>query len=363
MIGVKSVDIKLITPDDPEYHDLEGFDHTKLSAVNTCPTWGITRYGMHRRMPSVYGDTQSVPTALAAGHAAHEAFAAARIAHLCHSYPEHARHHATRIYGKSRAETLLAVIREGEDQERHIRNAALEALYTSGFEDNPYDRRRTLANLEACISAYTASYDYRRFPVWVADRNAPTGPIGVEQYFAILLTYGCSTGLDSISVKYTGRLDGLHWNKEEGSELILMDNKTAARIDDAWVKSWDISHQITGYIVAASLFSKQNISRAVIQGVQLPLPKQILNGIQDVWTVREMHHKARWVDWVWFTYRLYQTYKDDPISAPKFSHSCNRYFRPCAMIPFCYADHDEQEQILSEMVVDKWDPLTETTDE
>jgi hypothetical protein len=27
---------------------LEAFDHTKLAAINTCPTWGILRYQMHK---------------------------------------------------------------------------------------------------------------------------------------------------------------------------------------------------------------------------------------------------------------------------------------------------------------------------
>ena len=30
--------------------DLETYDHTKLSAINTCPTFGILRYQMHRTM-------------------------------------------------------------------------------------------------------------------------------------------------------------------------------------------------------------------------------------------------------------------------------------------------------------------------
>ena len=30
--------------------DLETYDHTKLSALNICPTWGVLRYGMHKKM-------------------------------------------------------------------------------------------------------------------------------------------------------------------------------------------------------------------------------------------------------------------------------------------------------------------------
>ena len=42
---------------------LEAFDYTKWSAINTCPTWGITRYQMNLRVP---GGGRAL--ALEAGH-------------------------------------------------------------------------------------------------------------------------------------------------------------------------------------------------------------------------------------------------------------------------------------------------------
>ena len=56
------------------------------------------------------------------------------------------------------------------------------------------------------------------------------------------------------------------------------------------------------------------------------------------------------------------TGKLDPINAPKYSHSCNRYFRPCPMIPMCYGDAEEQVKIRSEMIKDEWSPLSEEYD-
>jgi hypothetical protein len=50
-------------------------------------------------------------------------------------------------------------------------------------------------------------------------------------------------------------------------------------------------------------------------------------------------------------------WQNDPIGAPKYTHSCNRYFRPCSLIPFCYGDDDEQRAIMEEMVTDEWSPL------
>ena len=53
------------------------FDNTKLVALNTCPTYGIVRYELHKTYKS-----GSRAMALEAGSAAHEAYAAIRIGDL-----------------------------------------------------------------------------------------------------------------------------------------------------------------------------------------------------------------------------------------------------------------------------------------
>jgi hypothetical protein len=356
--NIQSVGFSLLDRTDPMEH--ETFDHTKLSAINVCPTWGITRYGLHRRMPTNYtGDTRSM--ALEMGTAAHEAFAAIRIAQLWYVYPDHARHHAVRLFGAARGETLLAIIRSADTRENAIRSCALETIATGGFEDSMYDKRRTLANLGSSIVAYANGYDADRYPVWVADRSNPTRDIGVELAFRVLVS--CLTDQGQLSeYVLTGKIDGIHWHREEDTELLVHDNKTSGRLDESWFKAQDMSHQYTGYILAGSLIAASPIRRAVVRGVQIPLPKMILNGLQDVWVVREEHHREQWMAWLAHTVTLYRDYRDDPIGAPKYSHSCNRYFRPCPMIPFCTADTPEKEQILSEMVVDEWNPLSEEYD-
>jgi hypothetical protein len=50
-------------------------------------------------------------------------------------------------------------------------------------------------------------------------------------------------------------------------------------------------------------------------------------------------------------------YEGNPYDAPKYTHSCNRYFRPCSFIPFCDADDEEQRTIVREMEDDEWSPL------
>jgi hypothetical protein len=71
--------------------------------------------------------------------------------------------------------------------------------------------------------------------------------------------------------------------------------------------------------------------------------------------------KERWLQWLEYTTGIYNTYKRNPMTAPKHTHSCNRYFRPCSMIPFCASDEQEQRDILEQMVTEEWSPLTEKT--
>lgn len=356
--AIRSVGFQLL--DLHEGHNAESFDFTKLTAINTCPTWGIIRYGRHLAMPKVHAGSRSM--ALEIGKAAHDAFAAIRVAQLWQPHTDHARHHAVRIYGKDRSESILAVIRNAESIEQSIRHAALEAVATSGFTDDPYDRRRTVANLEASVTAYASGYDYDRWPVWIADRRDPRGAIGIEQPYNMLFTALMESG-DTVDIRMTGKIDALHWHREEGGEVLVHENKTGGRLDDTWAQSFDISHQVTGYTVAGMLLTGEPITRVVVRGVQLPLPKMIVNGLVDKWVVREKYHQERWIQWVLHTYQLYQQYKQTPLHAPKYSHSCSRYFRPCPFVPLCYAPDSEQQSMLdTEMVHDEWSPLTEEYD-
>lgn len=341
----------------PRDSTLESFDNTKLSAVNTCPTWGITRYGMHKVMPRKYDNARAM--ALELGQAAHDAFAGIRLVQLWHVLPDHATYHAYRIYGSDRAEQILTVMRKADTIDTAIRHVGMEAVVTSGFTDDPFDKRRTVVNLESAIVAYAAGYDYTRWPVWYSDRSTPSSPVGIEQSYSILMHKDGSP-----TVRLTGKIDGLHWNRIEGGEIVLVDNKTAGRIDDTWVRGWDMSHQVSGYCVAGSIIAglDKPIRRAIISGVQIPLPKMIIEGIRNTWITKEQYHIDQWVAWVYHTIALYNQYKDDPINAPKYAHSCTRYFRPCSMIPFCMSDPVEQALILTEMEHDEWTPLAEVYD-
>lgn len=336
---------------------LPTFDHTKLSAVNTCPTWGILRYSMHKRMPMT-----GRAMALEAGTAMHEVFAFIRLVSLCEQLDKDHdrsfidtvwRYHGTRLFGAERLEHLTVAVKDAPDVAELAKVGAIAVLDTSGFYDDPRDRRRTLSNMEECAYAYINRWRWDH-PVWMRDPNDPTSDVGIEIPFDLVVQI---SGIHLLSFRLTGRIDGLHFDGL--GRLTVHDNKTASRLGDAWTMAQEISHQYTGYCVAASVFTQQVVSRCDVLGLAIPLPKTYdFGGFAREGMSREGHHVRRWIDWLIHTVNMHNAYYGDPYRAPKYTHSCNRYFRPCMFIPFCYADDEEQYRIVGELETNEWSPLT-----
>jgi hypothetical protein len=349
-LAVDKVSMRLTREEDMH---LPAYDNTKLVALNTCPTWGILRYSMHKTM-SQPGINRQMP--LEMGSAAHEVFAAVRLWQLHHhqSRSDLADFHGPRLFGDTRYQAMLEAIDKREDDRAQSLAFCLSALETSGFYDDPSDRRRTMTNLEEACIAYIDRWNWTRMPVWIRDIHDPHSDIGIELPFDIVLQFVFTDG--SIrEFRYIGKADGLH---DRDGSLCLHENKTASRLDDAWSQSFLLSSQITGYCIALSLWAGRSIETAEIYGMCVPLPKNYdFGGIVRETVPRFSHHFERWFAWFLHTVEVEELYKNDPINAPKYTHSCNRYFRPCSMIPFCDADNEEQERILGEMFEDEWSPL------
>jgi hypothetical protein len=336
---------------------LETYDHTKLSAVNTCPTYGIVRYQMHRKMP---GEGRAM--ALEAGTAMHQVFAFVRLVSIMNQMDDEDkpaefvnglwRHHGARLFGAERLEQIHDQIKDSEDVADMCKRGAVAVLDTSGFYDDPRDKRRTLSNMEECAYAYINRWRWDH-PVWMRDVADPTADVGIEIPFDLVVSI---SGDRQLQFRLTGRIDGIHWDALR--RLTIHDNKTASRLGDAWTMAQQTNHQYTGYCVAASVFAQHPVNNCDVLGLAIPLPRTYdFGGFIREPMSRHPYHIDRWVQWLVHTISLTRAYENDPIGAPKYTHSCNRYFRPCSLIPFCYADDDEQRQILQEMVHDEWSPL------
>ena len=343
---------RMATADDA---GLETFDHTKLAAINTCPTWGIVRYQMHKTIPST-----GRAMALEAGTAMHDVFAWVRLCTLGNQMedkpPEFVdellAYHGRRLFGEARYDQIRDAARDADDLLDATRRGAIAVLDTSGFYDDPRDKRRTMSNLEECAYAYIGRWRWDHL-VWVRD-SSQYSDVGIEIPFDVVVEVD---GTDIPPFRLTGRIDGIHFDGL--GRLTIHDNKTASRLGDAWSQSQEVSHQYTGYVVAASVFAQQAVQCCDVLGLAIPLPKTYdYGGFDRVPMTREQHHIKRWLHWLTHTVQMTREWKDDPYNAPKYSHSCNRYYRPCSMIPFCASDDEEQHRIIEEMVTDVWSPLS-----
>jgi len=346
-------EFRLATPEDQH---LEAFDNTKLVAMGTCPTWGILRYQMHKRMPFTGRNT-----ALECGKAMHQAFSWVRLCTLWQQLPRIVRneafiHHGTRLFTADRIDHIR---RDAgyptEDFMEFVKRGAIAVLDTSGYFDEPRDKRRTLTNMEEAILHYIDRWRFDNY-IWVRDAFSPQSDVGIEWPFDMVVRLG------EMVFRHTGRIDGIHVKKSGSDDrLSVHENKTASRLNDAWEMSFATSSQVTAYCVAASVYTQDVVRDADVFGLAIPLPRGYdYGGYVKTSVTREDHHITRWVSWLHYTVGLFNQWRDDPYRAPMFTHSCNRYFRPCSLIPFCDADPEEQHRIVEDMITDPWSPLDDS---
>jgi len=357
------LDTRMATDEDS---NLPAYDHTRLSAINTCPTWGILRYSMHKRMP---GSARSM--ALEAGSASHEGFAAVRL----YQYKtiqateevqkSNVEFQATRLFGEDRYARMSDVLSDGATERTNTINFAIEAVESYGFYDDLEDNRRTLSNITEALISYVDAYDMTRYPIWIRDKDDPETDIGIEIPFNIVVDIkydnnskvGGFKDIQYLKARFTGKLDGLHWDKDK---LFVYEEKTGARLDDHWLAQWILSHQITGYCLAGTTFTGLSCDRALIGGMRLPIGRVPAEGIRKEQVNRKPIMYEKWANWFVTSVLMEEQYRDDVVNAPMYTHSCNRYFSTCSFLPFCAADdNEEKELIISEMVHDHWDVLNE----
>jgi hypothetical protein len=330
--------------------DLMWIDHTKGSAINTCPMWGMVRYIMGKT-PTAEGRNLALET----GSVCHDVFAASRYASLFDGdFGDLARQSAEKHFGPSRYNQMYSAYQAAEGSNSQRTNFALEAIHTSSYYDDPRDKRRTLQNIEDACRMYLNNYNYEAWKPYVDEES---GFIGIEVPFDLVVEH------DSGHFRFVGKIDAIINNAVTG-EIEVHENKTGARINDAWAMSFHMSHQVTGYIVASRFIIPQgkggNINSSVVHGLQIPLPRNVeIGGNVTERVSRTDENFERWLAWLLDTHATISKYKKDIYNAPMYTHSCNRYFQSCILIPFCTASRDEQEMLLNEEFrLDMWNPLT-----
>lgn len=327
--------VRLTTSDDLH---LPYYSHSIMTAINTCPKWGIIRY-----KKKLYFRQSSRAMALEAGSAMHEAVAAFRLwqVYRLQNLYEHFLFHGKRLFNTveepNRFENCIASFSKSDPRDEAL-NFLYEILNSGTFYDDPRDRIRTIGNMEETLVRYVDELwpTLNKNPIWIEDINDPTALIGIEIPFDMVI---------DDAIRYIGTIDGICLR-----EGIIRDeeNKTASRLDEAWRNSFDVSSQPTGYNVASELITGLSCDTTRIIGVKVKQTKS--NEDMLVFSVdRNETQRQAWYRTLMAAHRVTTEHVEAPLLAPEFTHSCNRYFRSCAFTPLCSSDMEDQEAMLENM--------------
>lgn len=326
--------IRLATAEDFE-SGMQVYSHSISTAIQTCPKWGIIRY-----LKGLYFKTEYRAMALEAGSLVHEVFAGIRIWQLYREQglAQHAVYTGERLFPNGRFAECW--IDKDDDPQNEIEQFIFNIIHTNEFEDDPRDKFRTLSNLEETslrfIDEMRKTMD--RNHVWVADENDPTAPVGIECSIAIVV--------DEEFI-YIGTIDGVSYQPHLNSHR-LEELKTASRLDEAFRRKFEIDHQPTGYMAMAELAYGLSINKGRVIGIK---PKQTKSNEDYISfeEIRDDTKKWQWLQSLRFSHRIAMEHIDDPLNAPMFTHSCNRYFRPCGFVDLCAGDEEDQAYIFEGM--------------
>jgi hypothetical protein len=116
-----------------------------------------------------------------------------RLATLCQQHEDKSaefqsalwNYHGTRLFGHERIGHLDSVIQEASDIVEVCKRGCIAVLDTSGYYDDPRDRRRTLSNMEECIYVYINRWRWEH-KVWMRDETDPTSDVGIEIPFDLV---------------------------------------------------------------------------------------------------------------------------------------------------------------------------------
>lgn len=318
---------------------LPAYRYSVINETATCPTAGALTYINGISNPQEDEDKVDIRNmALRAGDACHHVFAAVRLWGI-RDNKEIFEREGIRLFGDERFNVMKSASEKfiSEDELLQRRAFCLQALYSSGFTDDPSDKNRTMSNLETVCCAYIDRWNYERKVAILPDR------VGIEMKFDLVIT----NTLTGWRARFIGTLDALHERIDGATGFIVHENKTASRITDAWATVFKMSHQVTGYNIAASTITKTPVMETLVFGTQIPLNMREPVRIEPA--LRENHHIDQWLKWFQWGVNAFESARQNPADAPKFTHSCGRFFSECKFMPYCAGDADEKKLIINNL--------------
>lgn len=316
--------------------ELPWFDHTRTAALLTCPRAGMLHYFENKVM-----DSERRELALECGDAMHKGFSACRLLTINKNLIDN---EGLRIFGNK-------VWNELSDKVSNPEQFILSALYSTGYEDDPEDRKRTLNNMEEALIYYYNNCEKDAVLVINEDNNNTF--VGIEHNVNFVVDFTLDTK-EIKSLRFLGRADGIHISN---NGITVEENKTTSMsLSSSWLDQWETAHQLTGYIIDIGLKTGENINIAKVIGLQIPLPKLEFNGLRVIPVQRYPRQFDEWASWLAIAFEVYERYKNNVLKSPMFTHSCNNYFRTCQYLPMCAGDEDLFKYAYDNLELKVWHP-------
>ena len=332
--------------------------HSIMDAIHQCPRWGMIRY-VYKRAFNEGGRSM----ALEYGSFLHECMAAIRLWRVWHvqQLPKHAAFHAERLFADNNkilltTDDFVRFLSESEPDYQGLTHFIFRFIACYDWEDNPSDKNRTQSNLEACVVKYLQQTFpmYNEQHVYIQDPNEPSTPIGIELPIDLIIT----SSLDPNNpIRFIGTMDGLSLLTKT-DELLVEEHKTASRPDEHYRNAWRVQTQPSGYKSAVHALYNADISKVRVT-VHKTKPNGKHDDLSEFIEFREPEAIGDWCKELFYTRDMIAPFIGDPCRTPRFTHSCNRYFTSCALIPFCSQNDETRQQMFAGMVQANLSPSEE----
>jgi hypothetical protein len=325
-----------------------------IEAVNTCPKWGV----IHSVQSKVFtvGYRQM---ALEAGSLMHEVFSVLNLFQVgaVQGLYQHMDYAAAELFTEERWNIIKGdtfdADKSAESDQRTLERLAIRTIGSSDYYDDPEDKNRTISNLEHC-SLELINYwlmNMRDYNIFISDRDDPTAPIGIELSLDVVFDCVEDSG-ETPLVRLIGLIDAVYQNTDT-SFVTTGEYKTASSMNDAWREAFKTRHQITGYQAALRAYHDAVLctGNTIMLGSAIPVRKTTAP-VQHFMIERDDEHTRNFLNTCVFTKRIIEEYNDGDksLQAPMFTHSCNRYFRPCSQIDLCASAFEDQEVMYEQML-------------
>lgn len=332
--------------------DMPYLTSSMVEAIVTCPRWGIIHNVQHKRFVTGYRQM-----ALEAGSLMHDVFAAFNLFHLGmeQGLSDHADFHGERLFPQGRYKAINmaeAVRRYDSNPLSAFEYLVFNVIGTSDYYDDPNDKNRTVAKLENVGLQLAHHYltTLAQYSIHVTDRNDPTASIGVEKSLDVVFTVRLSNGQE-VQFRFIGLADVLYHNSAT-NVVALGEYKTTSGMNDAWREAFRTRHQLSAYYGALHGYFENVKNDIIITGSAVPVRTTSAPNMTFAEERTDLHVRS-FLTTALFAKSIVTQYPGiEAVNAPMFTHSCNRYFRPCSQLDLCTAEDEDRGIIWEQMEIE-----------